>query len=127
MANASADAKLVDMARTDADKKAAQKRMEECMTGDGPDYSYGLCIDLGKEELGKLGISELPEVGDEMHIYAVAKVTRVHQSASEHGDDNRGVTLQITHMSTMAEEAEAEEPGERFARNAKKLYGSKEA
>lgn len=96
-----AEPKLVDMARTDADKKAAQKRMEAMMESDGPDYPYGLSLCLGKDELEKLGITDLPDVGDEMHIYAVAKVTNVHQSASESGDDSRGITLQICQMGTM--------------------------
>lgn len=93
------DMKLVDMARTPAEQKAAQDRYT--IDDKGPDYPWGLCLDLCQDELSKLGIEGLPEVGDEMHIYAVAKVTRVSQSASESGDDSRGVTLQICEMGTM--------------------------
>lgn len=114
-----AEPKLVDMARTPAEKKASQERIEAMITDSGPEYPYGLCLDLCKDELDKLGIRELPEVGDEMHIYAVAKVTRVYQSASEGGDDSRGISLQICEMSTMEDADEDEQ----YAKKAAKLYG----
>ena len=125
---------LVSMERTAKEKKAAQDRMEAGITQNGPDYPYGLTINLGKDELKKLGIEDLPAVGDEFHIMAVAKVTRVHQSASEQGDDSRGVELQITDMSTMheGEEDEGDEGAEttasdtRFGRAASKLYAKKD-
>ena len=122
------DMKIVPMKRTDKEKKAAEKRYKE-MPSDGPDYPWGLCLNLGKEELDKLGIKDLPKVGDEFHMYAVGKVTRVHQSASEQGEDSRGIELQITHMGTMHEgdEEEGDEgPQQRFADSAKKLYGKAE-
>jgi hypothetical protein len=112
-----ADPKLVDMARTDADKKASQKRMEAMMESDGPDYPYGLCLDLCKEELDKLGLKDLPEVGDEFHIYAVAKVTRVSQSASESGDDSRGISLQIIEMGTMDADEDSDSPAGKLYSN----------
>ena len=128
MAEKKSDMKIVDMKRSDKDKKAAKKRME-VMPSDGPDYPWGLSLNLGKDELEKLGIKDLPKVGDEFHVYAVSKVTRVHQSASEGGDDSRGIELQITHMATMheGEEEEGDEgPDEKFKKAAGKLYGKAE-
>ena len=130
---AAKEAKLVSMERTAKEKTAAQKRMDAAISDSGPDYPYGLTINLGKDELKKLGIDDLPAVGDEFHIMAVAKVTRVHQSASEQGDDSRGVELQITDMSTMHEGEEnegdegpqAEGSETRFGRAASKLYAKK--
>lgn len=127
------EAKLVSMERTAKEKKAAQGRMDAAISESGPDYPYGLTINLGKDELKKLGIDDLPAVGDEFHIMAVAKVTRVHQSASEQGDDSRGVELQITDMSTMHEGAEDEgdegaetaQSDTRFGKAAAKLYAKK--
>lgn len=124
-----ADMKIVSMERTAAEKRSAQKRMEAVSADVGPDYPWGLCLNLGAEELDKLGISDLPAVGDEFHIYAVAKVTSVHQSQSSDGDDCRGVTLQITDMGTMSEggEKEDDERSQRgFKRAAVKLYGKAE-
>lgn len=121
---ADADMKIVDMKRTDAEKKAAEKLYKDMPVG-GNDYNWGMCLNLGKEELAKLGIDELPEIGDEFHIYAVAKVTRVSASASEGGEDSKGIELQITHMGAMHED-DAEEKGDAFSKAAQKLYGSAE-
>lgn len=115
---ADTDPTMVSMERTKAEKKKAQERCEVAMPSDGPDYPWGLNLNLGKEELDKLGIKELPGVGDEFHIVAVCCVTRVSQSASKGGDEHMGVELQITHMGAMAEE-EAPKPT-----LASKLYGS---
>jgi hypothetical protein len=117
---------VVDMARTDAEKKAAEKRVTEAVPSNGPDYPYVLCLNLGAEELKKLGIEDLPEVGDEMHLYAVAKVTRVSQSASEQGEDSKGVELQITHMGVMEEGDEDDEgmsPASKLYKSAERAEG----
>lgn len=116
------DVKIVSMERTAAEKKAAEDR---CMAapGDGPDYPWGLCLNLGKNELDKLGIDDLPSVGDEFHIYAVCKVTRVSQSASEGGEDSKGVELQVTAMGAMQGD-DAKPTG--FQKAASKLYGKAE-
>lgn len=113
--------KIVSMERTTAEKKAAEERYK-VMPSDGPDYPYGLCLNLGADELDKLGVKKLPAVGDEMHITAVCKVTRVSQSASEGGDDSKSVELQVTNMGV---EPEAEEPTA-FQKKAKSLYKSAE-
>lgn len=128
MAKNDANMDIVDMARTPAERKAAQERMTAQMDSDGPEYPYGLCICLGKDELTKLGIDELPEIGDEFHLYAVARVTNVHLSMGETGDDSRGVSLQITDMGTMHEDEvhDGTSPGEKFSAAAQKLYGKAE-
>jgi hypothetical protein len=116
-----ADEKLVDMARTPEEKKAAEERWKEGPVTD--DYPWGLCINLGKDELAKLGITELPAVGDELFICAVTKVTSVNHSAgSGENEDNMGVTLQIVKMGTMEEDS----PADKMGRMAAKLYGKKD-
>lgn len=117
-----ADMKIVSMERTEAEKKAAEKRYTEAAPS-GPDYPWGLSINLGKDELEKLGITDLPEVGDEFHIYGVACVTRVSQSASEGGEDSKGVELQLTHLGVMHDD----DADENFSKAAAKLYGAAEA
>ena len=62
-----------------------------------PMYSYGLCINLGKEELEKLGIEKLPEAGSEMMIKAQAYVKTVRESKEKDGVE-QNVELQICAM-----------------------------
>lgn len=96
-----ADTKMVSMKRTEADKR--EDRMEtapaEAMA---PDYPWGLCIHLDKDELDKLGVKSLPAVGTEVTITAKAKVTRVQQSASQEGtreaEEYTSVDYQITDL-----------------------------
>lgn len=111
---------VVSMERTPAEKKAAEETMKPQM--EGPDYPWGLCLNLGKDEMDKLGIEELPEPGDEFHVYAVCVVTNVHSSASESGDESKGITLQITAMGAMHEEEMDEGKGD----PASILYGKAE-
>lgn len=119
-----ADPKIVSMERTASEKKKAEDSCK-AMPCEGPDYPWGLCLNLGKDELGKLGIEKLPEVGDEFHIYGVACVTRVSQSASKDtGEDSKSVELQVTALGVMQED-EADE-GSGLSKAAKKLYGDME-
>ena len=62
-----------------------------------PMYSYGLCINLGREELEKLGIEKLPEAGSEMMIKAQAYVKTVRESKEKDGVE-QNVELQICAM-----------------------------
>lgn len=64
---------------------------------DQPQYPYGLQIRLGKEELEKLGMSELPELGTESMLHAKVKVTSVSESESLYGE-HKSLELQITDM-----------------------------
>ncbi len=87
--------KLVDMAYTKAELKEEQN---ETRMGEASPYPWGLCLSLEKSQLDKLGIKDLPGVGDEWHLVAVAKVTSVNQSAREGSDEESRVGLQITMM-----------------------------
>jgi len=62
-----------------------------------PMYSYGLCINLGREELEKLGIEKLPEAGTEMMIKAITYVKSVRESAEKDGVE-QNLELQICAM-----------------------------
>lgn len=102
-----ADLKLVSMERTKAEKKAAEK-VYTSNTFDVPEFPYGLCITLGKDEMAKLGITELPEVGEEMQLVAICKVTRVSASASlaDKDEDSKGIDMQITQMALVDDDAD---------------------
>lgn len=111
---------MVDMRRTPAEKTEATQAVN-----DAPDYPYGLSISLGKDELEKLGLTgDEVEVGDMLHLHALAKVT----SVSKHDNDSTGpdcrIELQITNMVGESEDDENREadPTPAAARRSR-LYG----
>jgi len=87
--------KMVDMERTAAEKKAAEERMKAMPEGD--DYPWGLSINLGKDELAKLGIDSLPKIGAEFRIVGIAKVTSVSASADT-TDEHQCMGMQIIEL-----------------------------
>ena len=92
-----AEKKLASMKRTPEDMRQDQGEPAP-IDAMAPDYPYGLCIHLDKDELDKLGMKELPEVGTEMPLRALVKVTRVSQSAVEGRDEETSIDLQITDL-----------------------------
>ena len=101
--------KLIDMAYTKAELKEEKKEMAVGPSGQPSPYPWGLCLSLERNELDKLGIKQMPEVGAEVHFVAVAKVTSVNQSAREGQDEESRVGLQITMMQVLLEESAADE------------------
>ena len=70
-----------------------------CLGGDdgGPKYPWGLILSLDDDTLRKLGVSELPKVGQQMHLMAVVEVCTTSQHANQDGTD-KCVSLQITQL-----------------------------
>lgn len=68
----------------------------------GEVYPWGLRLHLGEDELEKLGLSALPDVGTALHVTAVAEVVSASESRSRNGRGRerkeRSVELQITKM-----------------------------
>ena len=94
---------MTDMARS---PKELDTSKDEVMM-DEDKYPYGLKIHLHDEELDKLGISELPNVGEKIKLEAVVVVESVSER-QELGDENdRDVRLQITEMGLIAESKDA--------------------
>ena len=102
---------LVDIAYTPKERKEEAAEMASGKYK-GPEYPYGLSITLNEETLAKVGIEELPRVGDEMRIEAVAKVTSVSMRSDKSDEDERCVSLQITELAC-EEEGEEEVSSER--------------
>lgn len=78
-----------------------------------PVYPWGLCISLDDDTLTKLKLdSEMPSVGEMIHLCAMAKVTSVSENEQEDGNGGkktcRRVELQITHLATESEDEENE-------------------
>jgi hypothetical protein len=61
-------------------------------------YPYGLEISLDDDALGKLGLGDGLNVGDEVTITAKAKVTRKSGYETLVGDAESSIGLQITDM-----------------------------
>lgn len=99
------ETKMVSMKRSASDMRG-DKMMNAPMEATAPDYPYGLCIHMDKDELDKLGITELPKIGTEMMFECKVKVTRVSQSASEAAngsDEYTSVDFQITDIGIEAD------------------------
>ncbi len=60
-------------------------------------YPYGTKICLGTDELKKLGVSDLPDVGEVHTITAKVKVVEVSQRDKKDGQ-SRSLDLQITDL-----------------------------
>jgi hypothetical protein len=92
--------------------KMDQQEMNKTMAM-GPEkresYPYGLRVRLGDAEMKKLGMEEMPKVGDEIELDAKVKVVGTSANATEGGAKNRSVELQITHMELGGGEEEAGE------------------
>lgn len=69
-----------------------------------PEYPYGLCLHLGMDELEKLGMSQLPEVGAVMMISAKAFVKSTSAYETQGDGKSMSVDLQITDMEVAAGE-----------------------
>lgn len=66
--------------------------------GDEPQYPYGLCLHLGNDELEKLQITEVPDVGIEVMIMAKAFVKSTSAYDTQRDGKSRSAELQITDL-----------------------------
>lgn len=105
--------KLVDMKYTKAEAKAEAEEYSKPSLDNEPRYPWGLQIRLEDEELKKLGITDLPEVGAEFHLTVVAEVQSATESKMASGRTDRCVCLQITMLGIDLEESAASEKGEK--------------
>ncbi len=106
--------KMVDMASTPAEIKAEQKEITSAP--DIPRYPWGLQIRLEKSDLDKLGMDQLPAVGDEFHIAAVGRVTSVSQAYRDDSDESKCVSIQIVMLQL---DNEGQEPADSAAEESK--------
>lgn len=79
-------------------KSEASEYTSPEMVGMEPEYPYGLCISLHNDELEKLNITALPQVGSEMTLTAKAYVKEVSSYSQQDGKERKEVRLQITDM-----------------------------
>ena len=88
---------LKDMKYTPAELKEEAKEMT--VTGARPTYPWGLQLNLDGDTLEKLGVEDLPKVGDYITIVGLCCVKSVSQtSRDDDEDERRSVSLQIEKM-----------------------------
>jgi hypothetical protein len=97
---------MVDMTRTD-EEKTMERFGDMAPSIDVPDVPYGLCICLTERELDKLDLDDDCEVGDFIHVFAMAKVTSVSKSDTGNGPKCR-IELAIVSMELEDEALERE-------------------
>ena len=85
---------LINMENTPAEAQ----QMTNPTAADAPKYPWGLNICLNDDSLDKLGVKTLPAVGTEVTIVAKATVAATRESATEGGDAQASMDLQITDM-----------------------------
>ena len=64
----------------------------------GPRYPWGLNLRLENAVIDKLGMTELPAVGDVVMIVAKAKIESVSVNENSEKEKNKSVGVQITEM-----------------------------
>lgn len=90
--------KLVDMKRTDADKKAEAERYKDEPYISSDDYGYGLTLRLDNEQLDKLGIDGKGlTVDGTVRIVAVGVISE-ESSNSYNGKTRRNMAIQIQQL-----------------------------
>jgi hypothetical protein len=89
---------MTDMKHMARSKKERTEMNKPSAIG-GDKYPYGLRVDLGHEEMQKLGMDSMPKVGDKVHLQSHAHVVSASESSHE-GDDEpqRRVSLELRHM-----------------------------
>lgn len=88
---------LVSLKRTKAEIKARQEP-SEVTSPSYDEYPYNTRLDLDDDIVSKLGLKELPSVGDEMTLVAKVEVVRTSESEENGEKTRRSVCLQITRM-----------------------------
>lgn len=88
--------RIVDMKRPP--EKARSKDEIVAAPDSAERYPWGLRLSLHNEELTKLGITEMPKVGDKFTVVATAEVTSVSQRERRGETDSKDVEMQIKKM-----------------------------
>lgn len=72
------------------------------------EYPYGTRIDLNDEHVALLGVDKC-DVGDEVMVYAKAKITSKSQHERNKGTDTKHVELQITDMQVIKDSGDVKD------------------
>lgn len=102
-------AAMVSMAKSPEEIKedmpmAIAARVKE----DQPIYPWGLCLKFSEDELEKLNLDNDCDVGDMIHIFALARVTSKSETSTDNGS-KCNIELQIEQMAVENEDEENDE------------------
>jgi len=90
--------KMCSMKTGKSEMKLREAMAQPTLENEGPQYPYGLEIQLNKDSLSKLGIKVSDyNVGDSFTIEARVEVRSVSTSKGNYGD-SQDMSLQITDM-----------------------------
>lgn len=96
------------MAMINMKSKPEMEEMPGAVEEDAPEYPYGLCVHLGTDDLAKLNITTLPEVGSTMMLHASVFVKSTSAYGTQGGGKDTCVTLQITDMEILPAEGKSD-------------------
>lgn len=99
--------KLKSMKISAKERKADQEKWSKPISPDGGEYPYGLRLTLDDKTLKKLGIDELPEVGEYITLEAECCVVSTSQNKNT-GRDERRLELQIEKLGCEEDDDEDE-------------------
>ena len=124
------DSKPVDLAYTKAEIKEQRAGMGGPTTlgskSKGPQYPWGLTVRLDEISMKKLGMDDLPEVGELCQVTGLGRIVSVSQREST-DSESKSVEIQIEKMNLAVQEesaaAEAAEAYDAFDAGAKKGRG----
>jgi hypothetical protein len=94
---------LIDVKRTEADKKAERDKWDKPATSSMEDYPYGLTLHLDNETIGKLGLSDADfDAGQPVAVIASGMI--VSESLNSVGGKKmRSMSIQLQKMSVHQE------------------------
>ena len=91
--------KFTSMKLSKKQKKAGMEVPTTASGSDGPDYPWGLEINLEKDSLEKLNLGATSfKIGETGMIHAKYEVTRLSETASSEGSGASSVNLQLTDL-----------------------------
>ena len=96
------------MAMINMKSKPEMEEMPGAMEEDAPEYPYGLCLHLGTDDLAKLNITTLPEIGSIMMLHANVYVKSTSSYGTQGGGKDTKVDLQITDMEILPAEGKSD-------------------
>lgn len=93
---------LIDVKRTEADKKAEREKWEGSPIS-GDDYPYGLCLHLDNETIAKLGLTEADfDTGQPVAVIGSGMITS-ESINSINGKKHRSMTIQLQKLNVHQE------------------------
>ena len=86
--------------------RKAERESSVFSVEDKPSYPHGIRLELDEETVAKLGLTDVPEVGDMMNVIGRAEVITVRKEEGRGDDHSFSITLQLQELDVSAESKE---------------------